>query len=53
MPIQLINQQLAVTNSALLDTGATVNVLPYPVGVELGYIWERQTATLNLTGNLA
>jgi predicted aspartyl protease len=53
MPIQLINQQSNVTSSALLDTGATVNVLPYPVGVELGYIWERQTATLDLTGNLA
>jgi len=53
MPINLINQQSGVTKSALLDTGATVNVLPYPVGIELGYIWERQTATLNLTGNLA
>jgi predicted aspartyl protease len=53
IPIQLINQQSTVTNSALLDTGATVNVLPYPVGVELGYVWERQTAAINLTGNLA
>ena len=53
MPINLINQQSSLRKLALLDTGATVNVLPYPVGVELGYIWERQTATLNLTGNLA
>jgi len=36
-----------------LDTGASVNVLPYLVGVELGYEWERQTAALRLTGNLA
>ncbi len=29
MLIQLINQQSTVTISALLDTDATVNVLPY------------------------
>ncbi|OUL19701.1 hypothetical protein BV378_31210 [Nostoc sp. RF31YmG] len=39
--------------SLLLDTGATVNVLPYQLGIDLGYIWERQTVTLNLTGNFA
>jgi predicted aspartyl protease len=53
MVIQLLNQQSSIQASALLDTGATVNVLPYQVGLELGYVWERQTATLNLTGNLA
>jgi predicted aspartyl protease len=53
MPITLSHEQSSVTTSALLDTGATVNVLPYPLGVELGYIWERQTASLSLTGNLA
>jgi len=30
-----------------------VNVLPDPIGVELGYEWERQTTTLSLKGNLA
>lgn len=29
------------------------NVLPYAMGVELGYDWERQTTALSLTGNLA
>jgi hypothetical protein len=29
------------------------SVLPYPVGVELGCIWEQQTTALSLTGNLA
>jgi hypothetical protein len=42
-----------VTVSGLLDTGASVNVLPYLVGIELGYIWEQQTTSLKLTGNLA
>ncbi len=53
MPITLTHQQSSTTASALLDTGATVNVLPYGLGLELGYAWERQTTTLNLTGNLA
>ncbi len=30
-----------------------MNVLPYLIGVELGYEWEQQTTRLNLTGNLA
>jgi hypothetical protein len=53
LPITLINQQSSLSASALLDTGASVNVLPYSIGLELGYVWERQTTTINLTGNLA
>lgn len=53
LPFTLLHQQISVTASALLDTGASVNVLPYSVGVELGYDWERQTTKLSLTGNLA
>lgn len=41
LPFTLLNQQVSVRASALLDTGASVNVLPYLVGVELGYDWER------------
>ncbi|MUL36582.1 aspartyl protease family protein [Gloeocapsopsis dulcis] len=53
LPFTLIHQQVSVTTSGLLDTGASVNVLPYSTGVELGYEWERQTTALSLTGNLA
>lgn len=53
LPFTLIHQQTPVTVSALLDTGASVNVLPYSIGVELGYVWERQTTAVSLTGNLA
>ena len=53
MPIALTHQQLSIATVALLDTGATVNVLPYSLGLELGYSWERQTTSLSLTGNLA
>ena len=39
--------------SGLLDTGASVNVLPYSVGCELGAIWENQMLSVQLAGNLA
>ena len=37
----------------LLDSGSTVNVLPYKIGLELGAIWENQRISLSLVGNLA
>lgn len=37
----------------LIDSGSTVNVLPYRAGLELGAIWEKQTIPLQLVGNLA
>ncbi|KYC42810.1 hypothetical protein WA1_11825 [Scytonema hofmannii PCC 7110] len=37
----------------LLDTGATVNVLPYNIGLQLGAVWEQQTTSVQLSGNLA
>jgi hypothetical protein len=52
MPITLqATQSLAV--SALLDTGAAVNVLPYGSGLQLGFTWDQQTTTVQLSGNLA
>ncbi len=53
LPLTLASQQSSVATSGLLDTGASVNVLPYSVGIELGYVWEQQTTALSLTGNLA
>jgi hypothetical protein len=52
MPITLKAAQ-TVAVSALLDTGAAVNILPYSIGVQLGFIWDQQTTTVQLTGNLA
>lgn len=37
----------------LLDSGSTVNVLPYKVGLKLEAIWENQRIPLRLVGNLA
>ena len=53
VPLTLSNGQTTVACAGLLDTGATINVLPYPIGVQLGLIWAHQTTALQLTGNLA
>lgn len=53
IPITLMYGNVSITGSGLIDTGATVNVLPYSVGVELGANWQDQSVPLRLTGNLA
>jgi hypothetical protein len=53
LPLQLTANQRFVTVSGLLDTGATVNVLPYELGLQLGFVWEHQTMPVKLSGNLA
>ncbi len=49
----LINGNNSVDVSDLLDTGASVNVLPDNVGIQLGAIWEEQKTSVMLAGNLA
>ncbi|HEX9002959.1 MAG TPA: hypothetical protein VGB07_23830 [Blastocatellia bacterium] len=44
------NQRLEVMG--LVDSGATVNVLPYEAGLQLGAVWEDTKAVLRLGGNL-
>lgn len=53
LPITLTYQGRSTTVSGLLDTGATVNVLPYQAGLELGAVWEQASVPVQLTGNLA
>ena len=38
--------------SALVDSGSALNVLPHDIGLELGFVWEKQTFPLDLTGSL-
>jgi hypothetical protein len=52
LPITLLGTK-AISVAALLDTGAAVNVLPYGVGEQWGAIWDQQTTTVTLSGNLA
>lgn len=53
LPLTLTNESHSVEVMALLDTGASVNVLPYEIGLQLGAVWEHQTVLIQLSGNLA
>jgi hypothetical protein len=53
MPILLKRNGKMIESNALLDTGSTVNLLPYSLGLELGAIWEEQMILPDLSGNLA
>ncbi|MBF0230552.1 MAG: hypothetical protein HQK63_13365 [Desulfamplus sp.] len=44
------NRELEIVG--LVDSGATVNVLPYDVGIKLGEIWDDRNASIRLSGNL-
>jgi hypothetical protein len=53
LPVTLIFQNQSVAETALLDTGAAINVLPFEIGLALGAVWKDEKAILQLTGNLA
>jgi hypothetical protein len=52
LPITL-GEKASLVALGLLDTGAAVNVMPHPMGVQLGFEWESQTTPVQLSGNLA
>ncbi len=52
-PITLQFGDREIRVSALVDSGATLNVLPYDLGLELGAAWDRQTVPVRLGGNMA
>jgi hypothetical protein len=52
-PIVLSNGNNSIEVMALLDTGASVSVIPYEIGIQLGAVWENQTLIIPLSGNLA
>jgi len=53
LPITLGLGSKSVNVSALVDSGATVSVLPFSIGQQLGLDWEQQTIPVALSGNLA
>ena len=52
LPLVLRHGKQIVHVVGLVDSGATVNVLPYRFGIQLGAVWDDQKATIQLTGNL-
>jgi hypothetical protein len=53
LPLELLLGEKRVSATGLVDSGAAINVLPYDLGLRLGAIWEHQTTSVQLTGNLA
>ena len=52
LPLSLATAQQSVSVMGLLDSGSTVNVMPYDLGLQLGADWKRQTIPIELAGNL-
>ena len=50
--LQLGNGQKNVDTVGLVDSGATINVLPYEIGLQLGEVWDENKAIIRLGGNL-
>jgi hypothetical protein len=53
LPLTLSLGKNFVNEMALVDSGSSVNVLPYSLGIRLGAMWEQQSIPLDLGGNLA
>lgn len=53
LPLTLSLDGQSLNTEGLLDTGASVNVLPYELGLQLGLTWEDETLSVLLAGNLA
>ena len=52
LPLTLQIDRHRVEAVGLVDSGATVNVLPYDIGLQLGELWEDRKAIIKLAGNL-
>lgn len=53
VPILLRMGERTVEVFGLLDSGSTVNVLPYQMGLQLGAVWDDSQASIRLSGNLS
>ncbi|MGH2352409.1 MAG: retroviral-like aspartic protease [Chloroflexota bacterium] len=52
LTLTLSYQDRSVDVVGLLDTGASVNILPYSLGQAIGAVWDEQTTPVPLTGSL-
>jgi hypothetical protein len=51
-PIALRLSGRSVQVSGLIDSGSTLNVLPFDVGIQLGAVWDEQSVPVRLGGNI-
>lgn len=52
IPLTLQQGDRMVETVGLVDSGATIKVLPYEIGLQLGGGWDDRKAIIRLTGNL-
>jgi hypothetical protein len=52
MPVTLMSDREIVSTEALVDTGADINILPYQIGIQLGFDWTQQRRLTAVSGNL-
>ncbi len=53
VPLSLSRADRRIDAVGLVDSGATVNVLPYELGILLGGVWDDRRAIIQLAGNLS
>jgi hypothetical protein len=53
LPIILRHQMRSISAVGLVDSGASISVLPYSLGVQLGFDWNTQKTKITLGGTLA
>jgi hypothetical protein len=53
LPLTLKLNNISIEVFGLVDSGATINVLPFSIGQQLGAIWDPQKAVIRLAGNMA
>jgi hypothetical protein len=53
IPILLQKDNRSFEANGLVDSGATVNILPYELGIQLGGVWDSNKAIIQLAGNLS
>ncbi len=50
--VDLAHEEFSLTTSALVDSGAAMNLLPFECGEQLGFVWEEQRLSLPMGGLL-
>lgn len=53
LPMIFSHNDRSISVEGLVDTGSSINLLPFSYGVALGLIWEEHVVELTLTGALA
>ena len=53
LPLSLEHGRVSLDVVGLVDSGATISVLPYDVGVQLGFSWNRLKNSVQIGGALS